>query len=364
MTRLISFTIRPFCVAVLVAAALQILFPRVTEAQSPVGLYPPDVTGFPVIQLVVRPTDGNGKLVTGLQPDQFRIDESTDAAARTGIQPEVQTLAGGPAIGLSIVLDTRNGASREELNAVRDYARNVVTFVQAVPGEGFWQGKDLIEIWSPGVENTPIVNYGSNPVDYINAINTTLPYEGTSQGLDRLLSELITRNPPGNLPHVVLVVGKVADINAELDATVVGNQAARAGVMIYAANVGTDPVARDYLKSLALTTGGRYLEGEQTGGSTFVQELQDRFKGQYLLTYRSGLTPYPPYHTLVTRITAPSISGEASASVEIPTESLPGTVTTARIWIVGIVGFALLTFLALLRAAHCAGARLQRRAAV
>lgn len=345
----------------LFAAAVLLLQPRSAIAQTSVTMSTPDVSAFPVIQMVVRPTDATGSLAPGLQADQFRIDESTEAASINGIMPDVQTLAGGPAFAVSLVLDTRNQSSREELNAVRDYARNVVTLLGEIPSEMFAQERDLIEIWSPGLQPSPVVGFDGALVENINAINTTLPYEGTSQGLDRVLSEVIANTPPGNLPHVVLLIGKIAEIEPDLDATVLANQANRSNVAVYVANIGDDQAARDYLKSLTLSTGGKYYESEQVGGVAFVNEMRARFKGQYLLTYRSGLTPYPPYHTIVARVDSPSVSGEARASVAIPTIPLPGAVTTARLWIFGLIVVVVLALLALLRASHCAGARLLRR---
>ena len=103
---------------------------------------------FPQIEITIRAVDAGGLAVRDLL-NSFHIEESTDYDS-ADIRPDVRREDGlGGRVAISLILDTRNNTTREELNQARDFARTVVSKVNERALIGHTDA-DLMALWLPG----------------------------------------------------------------------------------------------------------------------------------------------------------------------------------------------------------------------
>ena len=286
-----------------------------------ITLLKPDDIAFPNVRLVARVYDSRGFVISGLDRSVFSVQESAGPVTGPDIKPEVIPSNEGAPIAISLVLDTRNGTSREELNVARDFARSIVESLKMGSVASTQdQDQDQIELWVPGLSSTQTVPFDrGDGVTLINAINQVLPYPGTSAGLDELLRQIFGSNVPGNLPHVVIVVGKIGGITSAPDIGTLTGLAQRRSVVFYSAPVESS-VGTTFLTNLALTTGGLSVRAE-AGAGQVLNDLNTKYKGQYLLTYQSPLTPTVHVRQVSVLVSSNQGSGRGQTSYQPPLPS-------------------------------------------
>lgn len=316
-------TIRPYRAIMITVILTMLLLPAAAWAQSITLLIPaaPDVSNFPEMRVAVRVQDARGYVIPGLE-NAFSVRESSEFASNApAFTPAVAfNDRGGTRVAISLVLDTRNNTSREELNVARDFARQIVETLKMAPDPSSQEG-DMIELWVPGPQSTVVVPFEQgDAVTLINAINQVLPYEGDSIGFDELLRQIIANKTPDNLPHVVVVTGKVANINPTMEAGTLAGLAQQRMVVLYAAPTET---SRDsgFLSALALPSDGLVLQPSVDTAVQLVDDLKAKYKGEYILTYTSPLTPASNGHAVQVSINGPT--GNITASTTYSTEWEP-----------------------------------------
>ncbi len=325
-------TMRPYRAIIIIVVLALLLFPAAALAQSITLLIPgmPDVSAFPEVKMAVRVQDARGYVIPGLE-EAFLVRESSEFASNVpALKPAVVfNDRGGAPIAISLVLDTRNNTSREELNAARDFARQIVETLKLAPDLNP-QESDLIELWVPGQQSAVVVPFEqSDAVTLINAINQVLPYTGTSAGLDELLRQLIMAKTPGNLPHIVVVTGKIANINPTLEAPTLAGLAAQRTVVVYTATTETSPDS-SFLSAVALPSDGLVMKPSMDTAVQVTDDLKAKYKGEYLLSYNSPLTPAPNGHAIQVSINGPT--GTIMGSTTYLTDWEPVENIGIRVW--------------------------------
>lgn len=321
---------------------LLILIPAPTWAEG-IVLFGPDTGEYPAISVVVRATDAKGYTMRNLE-GVFTLQETVGNQTRNDIRPEVVTLQGGQSIAYTLLLETRNETSREELNAARDFVRH---FVEVMPysGPGLpFEDADKIELWVPGQQSSvlvPFADTGFQPVALVNAINQVLPYPGDSASVGSLLEQILNTPFPSPTPRVVILVGRFANIDPATDATVLASAAIRQNVTIYAVPISSDAASTDFLRRLAVATGGRLVASEPVNAEILRDEIFLRYKGQYLLRYESAFTPSAGGHILEVRADTPT--GNARQDIRFTPSTRPVPEPTTRMQ--GILAILILVLL-------------------
>jgi hypothetical protein len=291
----------------LLAGLLFLLVPALARAEG-IVLLGPDIEEYPIVSVVVRATDGKGYTLHDLE-QEFTIQENVGGQIRNDIIPEVISLPGGQPIAFSLILETRNETTREDLNAARDFMRRFVqTMPYSLPGDLF-EDADLIELWVPGLQGSVVVPFtasGFQPVALENAINQILPYQGDSNSLGSLLEQIVTTPAAGSAPHVIILAGRFANIDPSTDAAVLASAAIQNNVVVYAAPIRSDEQSVDFLRRLAVATGGKIYEPDQANAEHVREESFNRYKGQYLLRYTSRFTPSAANHSMEVRVDTPA----------------------------------------------------------
>lgn len=353
---------RSAIVSFLVLLACLFLVTTRIAAQSPITLevLPADVSEFPKIKLIVRARDASGAAVRGLE-NGFRLQERTDIGSRDEFLPDSVLVSpdSGP-VAVSIVLDTRSTATISELNAARDFARLIVeTLREKSNAAGAEQ--DPIELWLPGQSGSVHIPYEQGDlVTLTNAINQALPVPESSAGLDELLRDIIDRPTPDGRPHVIILVGKIKDVQPQIDPRILADLAVANQGVIY-----THPVSVDsdesFLRQLADASRGRYIPTSTTSTDAVISQIWDRFKGQYELTYTSGLTPRPDGHRLLVR--AVSQAGSAQGEIDFFAATQPADDVESRIslLVLGLAVAGSLAIVCLVAAIVLSGARISSR---
>ncbi len=327
----------------LLSALLILLIPTAVLAEG-IVLFGPDTTDYPIVSVVVRATDAKGHTLHNLD-GVFTIQETVgNQPPRSDVRPEVTPLQGGQPIAFTLLLETRNETTREDLNATRDFMRHFVQVMPyAVPGPLF-EDADLIELWVPGQQSGVVVPFaavGFQPVALENAINQVLPYAGDSASLGSLLEQIISAPSPGSQPRVVILAGRFANIDPSVDAPALASAANLHNVTVYAVPINSDTASTDFLRRLAVATGGKLVEPVPVNAEFLRDEIFQRYKGQYLLRFSSAFTPSGGSHIVEVRADAPTGNARQDIRFIPSTRPIPEPMTRMQ----GILAILILVVL-------------------
>lgn len=310
---------------------------------------------FPDVYLTVRAWDDQGFAIKGLEND-FQIEESTSLA--TSLQkPDVtrNDLKGAP-VAVSIILDTRNHTDVTQLTNAREFALQVVMGLNDIVPLGK-EGSDFVALWAPTLSlSAPAVSWEEGTLYTLSEVinQKVFPSPETSEGLDLLIRDLIERPTPGNAPHIILVVGKVAQVHPVIDTTMLHGAALQQphSVLLYTAGVsGSD---ENYLRQLATAS---YVPANQGNGAVVVHDILSRFKGEYTLHYRSELIPIEGERKVKLSAAGDIVCSDVERTFTLPpVVEMPATRSQTMLLLLLLSGLTLVGILAWLYTAWIFGA--------
>lgn len=274
-----------------------------------------DANSFPNVALVVRAQEPTGQAVRGLEND-LRLTEKTELDESGLIQPSVTRDDTAPhPLAVSLIVDVRNGATIEELTVIREFAMKVVDSLNAsTPLDS--ANASQIALWAPSLNETnPVITWGDGAyLDYASVIKQDiLPvFEHSSAGLDALLRQIMLQKSPDDLPHIVIVVGKVQEVNETTDPALLATQAQQANVLIYSAGVlDTDDV---FLQKVTNTF---YSPASTASAERVMSDIASHYYGVYKLAYASSLTPTAQERQLTVSVIGSHTCASATSIISV-----------------------------------------------
>ncbi|HVN76441.1 MAG TPA: VWA domain-containing protein [Thermoanaerobaculaceae bacterium] len=235
-----------------------------------------------VVELPVTVLDHEGKLVTGLPRDSFRVLED-------GVEVPLDSFATTEELPLSlgILVDT-SGSMLPEFPEVR---RAVAGFGSRLLREG-----DHYFLMTFSFEPKMRLEWNGDPQGLVGALERTVPEGGTSL-YDALVRSLeMFRGRRGRSALVLLSDGDDNTSRTSWDATLRYARTARVPIFTIGYGIGAlDFTIKAHLKDLATATGAEVFSAPKKAGTLdeVYQRIDKELRAQYLLTYRSPSTKGP-----------------------------------------------------------------------
>ncbi|MEF8865162.1 MAG: VWA domain-containing protein [Salinibacter sp.] len=226
---------------------------------------------FPMITSVVTITDSEGNIVTGLNGENFEMEE--EGASETIVDVDEIRESGGN-VSSSLVLD-RSGSMRG--GALADAKEAAKTFVdQLKVGDqasviSFSNGVRIDEPFTSDVGALKAA------IDGLSAGGGTALYDGMIQGIEEIELE-------ANSPAVLALTDgqENESSNSKQDVIDLANQA---GVPVYTIGLGGS-VNTDDLQDIADQTGGRFFQAPNSSDlETIYQEISQQLSSRYEVTH-------------------------------------------------------------------------------
>ncbi|MBZ5588576.1 MAG: VWA domain-containing protein [Acidobacteriia bacterium] len=235
-----------------------------------------------VVELPVTVLDHEGKLVTGLPRDAFRVFED-------GVELPLEAFATTEELPLSlaIVVDT-SGSMLEMFPEVRQAVAGFASRLLR-PGDHYF-------LMTFSFEPKMRLEWNGDPQGLIGALERTIPEGGTSL-YDAVVRALeLFRGRRGRSALVLLSDGDDNTSRTPWDAALRYARTARVPIFTIGYGIGAlDFFVKGRLKELAAATGAEVFSAPKKKGSLddVYQRIDSELRAQYLLTYRSPSTKGP-----------------------------------------------------------------------
>jgi Ca-activated chloride channel homolog len=230
------------------------------------------------VELPVTVTDANGKLITGLGKEDFKVLEDGQEVPVEGF-----ATTGSVPLSLGLAVDT-SGSMKDPFPAVR---RAIGQFAQAMlrPGDSLFA---MTFSWEARI----VMEWTGNGTLLTEALANAQPDGGTSlhDAVVRGLEQFHGRR--GRTALVLLTDGDDTTSRTKWDAALRFAKTARTPVFPIGFRIGMLDIAiRNHMKALAELTGGEYFPAPKTGDLEAVYaQIAEQLRAQYLLSYRSPST--------------------------------------------------------------------------
>ncbi len=291
--------------------SLLLALPSPAHAQDPLRLNidQVDFSRFPRVDVVVSVRDSLGLPVQGLFAEHFSLREAGTAISEFSVTPIYEQ-----PLDLVLVMDTSAttgfGSKPTPLEAAGRAARNIVNSL----GE---QDRAAVVAFGNDVAIVQPLTLNKHPV---NASLSLLQPAGNSALNDAMLTALNLLKESQRSMILLLTDGPDSG-RSQLSTNLVAQAAFQQGVPVFI--IGWRAANSRDIQNLAALTGGslQFLEGNAPAPEDLqaaVNSLQPAVKGlrgQYHLTYNSGLQADDQEHTLVVQVVNQGHRREADASI-------------------------------------------------
>ncbi len=257
-----------------------------------------------VVELPVTVTDREGKLVTGLPRDAFRVFED-------GKEVPLESFGTSEdlPLGLGILVDT-SGSMLPEFPEVREAVAGFATHLLR-------QG-DSYFLMTFSFEPHMVVEWATDPQGLVGALERVTPVGGTSlfDAIVRSLEQF--RGRRGRSALVLLSDGDDNTSRVSWDVALRFVRTVRVPIFTIGYGIGPlDFLIRSRLKDMATATGAEvfYIAKKKGNLADVYRRIDEQLRAQYLLTYRSPSTkPADDFRTVRVEVkgeglTARTISG-------------------------------------------------------
>ncbi len=235
-----------------------------------------------VVELPVTVFDRDGKLVTGLGRDAFRVTED-------GKEVPLESFGTSEdlPLGLGILVDT-SGSMLPEFPEVRETVAGFASHLLR-PGDGYF-------LMTFSFEPHMVVDWATDPQGLVGALERVTPIGGTSlyDAVVRSLEQF--RGRRGRSALVLLSDGDDNTSKVSWDTALRFVRTTRVPVFTIGYGISSlDFTIRSRLKDLATATGAEvfYVAKKKGNLADVYRRIDEQLRAQYLLTYRSPSTKSP-----------------------------------------------------------------------
>ena len=295
-----------------------------TQGEIQVTMAEADMTGFPDIDLPVTVLNTNGVPILGIESNTFEVLEDDNPMSITGLTEQTNR---DLTIAVTLVLDISGSAPIEEIKAGANQ------FIDSLDSSGMNNRLALIGFnWQMEVgsfDPAKEVPFTSD-LDQVRTVVDGFVAEGGSAVYEAIYKAvLITADEPADRRAVIVMTdgddtdGTVRPFSRPNIATAdtPKDAAKERGIPIFTVGVyqtgfGSNP---DYLKVLALETGGRYQEASNLGQlGTLFENVVEQLRTDYYVTVHTAQEPDGKDHVLKLRVNIPQGIGEIERTITYP----------------------------------------------
>ena len=282
------------------------------QGQSGVTVDQIDTSAFPTVRALVTVQDANGVPEPDLLAGAFEIVEDgrfsfPPAQLNTQVNPDA-------VVSIALVVDLSGSMQGKPLEEAQAASRNLL---DALLDRGddqdrvaFFGINRMVKPDDLTLDEAVEVPFGNDKNKVLNVVNF-LKVEGNRPTplYDALFRVVKLTAEQGGRRGIIIItdgVDRVSQLAAEDPIT----EANRNNIPVFPISLSTNTVDRDFLRRLAVRTGGTYREApspEEFSG--LFQQVLDQLKLQYKLEYSSRLTEDGQPHSLLVRVRAPRVQG-------------------------------------------------------
>jgi VWFA-related protein len=274
-----------------------------------------DSAAFPQVTLALTVRDANGVPVPDLPARAFEVTEDGAATAPV-VALESVTNRDRP-VSLVLVVDISGSMDRQPLADARAAARALIDQLGAQDEAAViaFAGRVTLDGLNPAREHPPTTDRR-----VITALLDSLQARGGTPLYDALYKGVLwaQESALGHRAVILLTDGVDEDpgsVVAGEDTPILAATRANLPVFTIGLRGVGDRLASGYLERVARSTGGTYQETPDSAQLTqLFQNVLDRLKQQYRLTYRSGLPADGQRHRVQVRVSAGDRSAEAATT--------------------------------------------------
>lgn len=303
------------------------------QAQQIVVDGPPDSSQFPLVEVRAVVTNPQGVPVAGLDQDQFVVLED---GRRATVEQVESTINPGVQIAVALVLDVSGSMAGEPLENAKEAANNFLDNLAPQDRAAIVAFRTSVNLDDPFPQLDPsrehdfTTDHGAlhNLVNGLSAtlgVGKTCLYDATFKAV-----KMTARQSAGRRAVLVFTDGRETpqegcSVLKDDDPI---NEARQAGVPVFTVGLGSE-VDPNYLRRLALTTGGTYQQATDSAQlAPLFQSIADQLKQQYMVAFRSRLPADGAKHVLSIRVDLPggAALGQAefiAAPPEVPSVQIP-----------------------------------------
>lgn len=299
--------------ALLLVLALILMAPLVAaQGQSGITIDQIDTSAFPTVNTLVTVRDANGVPAPDLPASDFEIVED----GRYSFPPDQVSTQVNPdaVVSIALVVDLSGSMQGKPLEEAQAASRNLLDALLDRDNDpdrmAFFGINRMVKPDDLTLDETVEVSFGNDKNKVLNVVNF-LEVEGNRptplyDALFRVVK--LTAEQRGRRGIIIITDGvdRVSQLTADDPIT----EANRNNIPVFPISLSTNTVDRDFLRRLAVRTGGTYRETpspEEFSG--LFQQVLDQLKLQYKLEYRSRLTEDGQPHSLLVRVRSPRVQG-------------------------------------------------------
>lgn len=289
----------------------------ITTAQTAVRITLRDanLNAYPLLNLPVSVVSGNGVPVLGLTPTSFEVLEDGKPIVLDSVEPQLNT---NTTIAVALVLDLSNSAQIDAVKTATNLFLDGLGANVRIAVIGFNEPLDFTTL-------NPVKEIGfTSDLNAVRAVVDALPKGGASAVYEAIYKGvLLTAEEIADFRAVVVLTDGYDTASrpeiAQADTPTKAAKERRIPIFtigVYTPGMGSNS---NYLNVIARETGGRYQEISD------LQQLDDMFtevvlqlQTEYLLNFRSSLSPDGKGHVLAVRATTTEGIGDGVRTFTYP----------------------------------------------
>lgn len=294
--------------------ALVMLGPPLVAAQgqSGVTINQIDTSAFPEVKALVTVQDANGVPAPDLPAGAFELVEDgrysfPPAQLSTQVNPDA-------VVSIALVVDLSGSMRGKPLEEAQAASRNLL---DALLDRGddpdrvaFFGINRMVKPDDLTLDETVEIAFGNDKNRVLNVVNFLEVKGNQPTPLYDALFRVVKLTAEQGGRRAIIIITDGIDRVSQLKADDPITEANRNNIPIFPISLSTNTVDADFLRRLAVRTGGAYREAPSAEEfSDLFQQVLDQLKLQYKLEYRSRLTEDGQPHSLLVRVRSPRIQG-------------------------------------------------------
>lgn len=271
-----------------------------------------DTSAFPTMNTLVTVQDANGVPVPDLGAGAFEIVED----GRYSFPPEQVSTQVNPdaVVSIALVVDLSGSMQGKPLEEAQAASGNLLDALLDRDGDpdrvAFFGINRMVQPDDETLDEAVEVSFGNDKNRVLNVVNF-LKVEGNRPTplYDALFRVVKLTSEQGGRRAIIIItdgIDRVSQLTAEDPIT----EANRNNIPVFPISLSTNTVDADFLRRLAVRTGGTYREAPSPEEfSDLFQQVLDQLKLQYKLEYQSRLVEDGQPHSLLVRVRSPRVQG-------------------------------------------------------
>ncbi len=282
------------------------------QGQSGITVDQIDTSAFPTVNTLVTVRDANGVPAPDLPASDFEIVED----GRYSFPPDQVSTQVNPdaVVSIALVVDLSGSMQGKPLEEAQAASLNLLDALLDRDNDpdrvAFFGINRMVKPDDLALDETVEVPFGNDRNKVLNVVNFLEVAGNRPTPLYDALFRVVKLTAGQGGRRGIIIITDGVDRVSQLAADDPITEANRNNIPVFPISLSTNTVDRDFLRRLAVRTGGTYREAPSPEEfSDLFQQVLDQLKLQYKLEYRSRLTEDGQPHSLLVRVRSPRVLG-------------------------------------------------------